>query len=158
MKYIVLLSTTIHKVGYRQMDQKIEIQRKINAYKKKIAVSKNKINTYQKDIKDLETAYNNSLKANNKYQDSLQAHFEKVLRSVHRLDRDSSFGNYYMQKVKSVLNGSDSNRVEEILHETKRRLLKSVQESEDKIQTERNNINYYKRKIIELENQLKTVG
>lgn len=131
-----------------------QIQNEIRRLNNKINISKKNISSYRKEIRELEEEYNKSNFVINNFQKSIQSFYNSITKNIIKLDKDSTFGDYYKSKINPILNGNENYQIQETIAQGKRDILRKIDEKENNIIVEERNINKYSQKILVLKNML----
>ncbi len=140
------------------MMTEVEILNKIMELKKKITRVQNRIEELERELQQYENAYDQSASFKNAMQTDLSLYYSAVISRLNKLDTHSTFRKEFQKKVDSTLRNPAVQRIEEIIYQSRRTMLESVEERERLITIERQKIDTYKREIFRLQNELKQIG
>lgn len=135
-----------------------EILSKIMDLKRKITYAQNRIKELESELRQYENAYDQSSSFKNAMQTDLSSYYSAVISRLNKLDTHSTFRKEFQKRVDNTLQNRAVQRIEEIIWQSRRAMLESIEERERLITIERQKIDTYRREIFRLQNELKQIG
>lgn len=132
---------------------KAQIEMEIRRYKRYISCSEQKIDNYNAKIRTLEKNYDKATSAANRMQDYIDSYRRSVLSALNRLDGESTFKEYYNEKLLKIINGREREEIFDDFRKGKQQIVREIDECENQIARERRKINDYNIKISRLKEQ-----
>ncbi|MGN0529259.1 MAG: hypothetical protein ACI4IE_09010 [Eubacterium sp.] len=131
-----------------------QIEREIALTKKKINNTRLKIDNYSTKIKKLEKAYGDSKNLKSKYQRGVQDYYNAVRTSLNKLDSNSTFKDYFIEKTKKVLNGKEDSEIIDTIARNSNDILKRLDDYEKTVKIEQSNLQRYYERLNRLKIEL----
>lgn len=135
-----------------------EVMLEINTIIKSIKKSESNIRRYKEKIDSAEEFYESINLFINDFKETIDSHYKQVANYSKMLDKDSTFGNYYELQINKILYGKDNAEINELASNSKTKIIKQINEYEEKIRYEKSNINSCKQKLEKLKSTINSLN
>lgn len=135
-----------------------EVMFEINTIIKSIKKSESNIRRYKEKIDSAEEFYESINLFINDFKETIDSHYKQVANYSKMLDKDSTFGNYYELQINKILYGKDNAEINELASNSKTKIIKQINEYEEKIRYEKSNINSCKQKLEKLKSTINSLN
>lgn len=135
-----------------------EVMLEINTIIKSIKKSESNIRRYKEKIDSAEEFYESINLFINDFKETIDSHYKQVANYSKMLDKNSTFGNYYELQINKILYGKDNAEINELASNSKTKIIKQINEYEEKIRYEKSNINSCKQKLEKLKSTINSLN